>query len=170
MPELTLPDDAPATTLFPQFESELYRMVTTEIQRLTETQLDFSADMWEWSKWSIRRNVSHVASGDFRWLLLRWGDVLFPRGLPGVGDLDSLAASPHDRRLDQTLYWNMEVILEKLRECQALCQMVLSGETAGSLLSKEIEIAHTAQQQLVAQGPHPRGASARTPTTHQRAT
>ena len=156
MPEPNLPDDAPATTLFPQFKSELYRMVTTEIQGLTEAQLDFESDRWEWSKWSIRRNVSHIASGDFRWLLLRWGNVLFPRGLPDVGNLDSLAASPHDRRLDETLYWDMESILEKLRAGQALCQMVLSGETVGSLHSKEIENEHSAQWELFAQA-HPRG-------------
>ena len=156
MPEPNLPDDAPATALFHQFESELYRMVTTEVRGLTDGQLDFESDRWEWSRWSIRRNVSHIASGDFRWLLLRWGEVLSPRGLPDVGNLDSLATSPHDRRLDETLYWDMEVILEKLREVQALCQMVLSGETVSSLRSKEIENEHSAQWELFAQA-RPRG-------------
>ena len=34
------PEDRPATALFPQFETELYRMISTEVEGLTESQLD----------------------------------------------------------------------------------------------------------------------------------
>ena len=145
MPESQLSDDAPATALFPQFEHELYRMVSTEVEGLTEQQLDFESDRWEWSRWSIRRNLSHVASGDFRWLLLRWGQRLFPQGLPDVGDVDSLVASPYDRRLDEGKYWDLEVILGKLRDGLDLCLSVLSEETVSSLRSKEIQTDNTNQ-------------------------
>ena len=60
---MTLPDlaqDTPATALFPQFESEIYQMIATEIVGLSEEQLDFESDKWEWSKWSIRRNHGMV--------------------------------------------------------------------------------------------------------------
>jgi hypothetical protein len=138
MPETWLPDDAPATALFPQFESAIYRMITTEVEGLTDGQLDFESDRWEWSKWSIRRNLSHMASGDFRWFLLRWGRQLFPEGLPDLGDdLEDLAASPHDRRLDEDKYWDLDSILEKLRQGLEVAQLILSRETVGSLRSKE---------------------------------
>lgn len=132
-----LPDNAPATELFPQFESEIYRMIATEIEGLTEEQLDFESDRWGWSQWSIRRNLSHMASGDVRWLVLRWGDQLFPEGLPEIEDLEGIANSPYDRRLDETKYWSVPDIMEKLRLGLNLSQSVLARETVGSVQSKE---------------------------------
>ena len=139
MPTEQLPDDAPATSLFPQFATDIYRMVSSEVEGLTDEQLDFESDKWEWSKWSIRRNFSHLASGDVRWLWDRWGRNLFPDGLPNGEELDRLLASPYDRRLDEDLYWEPEAILEKLRLGLDLCQSVLAGETVGSMRSKELE-------------------------------
>ena len=156
MAGLHVPDDAPATALFHQFESELYLMLTTEIERLSDAQADFESARWGWSKWSIRRNLSHVASGDFRWLLLRWGQQLFPQGLPDVGDLHSLAASPFDRRLDERVYWDLAIIIEKVRQGLDLCQSVLSKETVGSLRGRELEIEFDAQWHLFSEA-HPRG-------------
>ncbi len=135
MPE----DSSPATDLFPQFQAHIYDMVFAEVAGLTETELDFESDRWEWSKWSIRRNLSHMASGDFRWLWGRWGKQLFPQGLPNGEELDALMESPHDRRLDEDKYWEREAILVKVRQGLDLCWLVLSAETAGSLRSKEIE-------------------------------
>ncbi len=132
-------DDRPATTLFPQFESTLWGMITSEVRGLTEDHLDFESDRWEWSKWSIRRNLSHVASGDFRWLWGRWGAQLFPEGLPNANELDALSESPYDRRLDEDRYWELEVILQKVRQGLDMCWSVLSAETVGSLRSKEIQ-------------------------------
>jgi hypothetical protein len=137
MAPLELSDDAPASGLFPQFESEIYRMISDEIEGLTETQLDFESDRWEWSKWSIRRNLSHLASGDVRWLVLRWGDQLFPEALPDIEDLEAIVNSPYDRRLDETRYWSVPDILEKLRLGLDLSQAVLARETVGSIRSKE---------------------------------
>ena len=132
--------DSPATQLFPQFQDELYQMVTAEAKGLSETQLDFESDRWEWSKWSIRRNLSHMASGDFRWIWVRWGPQLFPQGLPNGSELDALCDSPHDRRLDENKYWDVAAILEKLRQGLDLCWSVLTTETVGSLRSKVLEI------------------------------
>ena len=135
-----LPDDRSATSLFPQFETELYRLITTEVDGLRESQLDFESERWEWSKWSIRRNLSHVASGDFRWFLIRWGPQLFPNGLPEVGDPDILSSPRYDRRLDEDQYWDVDDIKGKLRDGLAMCWSILSGETVGSLRSKELEM------------------------------
>lgn len=80
-----LPNHALATSLFPQFGDQLYQMIRSEVQDLTDAQLDFESDRWDWSKWSIRRNLSHMASGDFRWFWSRWGEELSPDGLANSG-------------------------------------------------------------------------------------
>ena len=141
MTDEKLPEDRSATALFPQFENELYRMISTEVEGLTESQLDFHSERWEWSKWSIRRNLSHMASGDVRWFWDRWGGILFPGGLPNGAELDALMASPFDRRLDENLYWEPGVLLEKLKEGLNFAWSILSAETVGSLRTKELESA-----------------------------
>ncbi|HEU0021724.1 MAG TPA: hypothetical protein VFR55_08645 [Dehalococcoidia bacterium] len=90
-PFIELSNDAPATRLFPQFQSQIYRTISDEVEGLTEEQLDFESDRWEWSKWSIRRNLSHLASGDVRWLVLRGGNQLFPQGPPDIEDQEGIA-------------------------------------------------------------------------------
>lgn len=134
-----IPDESPAALLFPQFESDLYLMIASEVEGLSAEHLDFESAEWGWSEWSIRRNLSHMASGDVRWLWVRWGAQLFPDGLPNGEELDRLMASPHDRRLDENLYWEPEAILEKLRLGLDLCQKVLAAETVDSLRRKVIE-------------------------------
>jgi hypothetical protein len=156
MSEPELPDEAPATVLFPQFGPELYRMISTEVEGLTEEQLDFESDQWEWSKWSIRRNLSHMASGDFRWFLLRWDEKLFPEGLPDIGDLEGIANSPYDRRLDENKYWAVDDILDVLRQGLELSQSILSKETVGSLRRKETTNPNTGNWPQFYQA-HPRG-------------
>ena len=143
MADKQVTEDSPATRLFPQFETELFRMISTEVEGLTESQLDFQSDRWEWSKWSIRRNLSHMASGDFRWFLIRWGRQHFPYGLPAVEDLDSIISSRYDRRLDEDKYWDLDSIMGKLRDGLGICWLILSSETVGSLLRKEIEVGNS---------------------------
>ena len=73
-PEIT--DDAPGSVLFPQFQTEIYEMFRQEVAGLTDEQLDWEPEHWGWSQWSISRNLSHVASGDFRGRWPRWGAPL----------------------------------------------------------------------------------------------
>ena len=134
-----LPNDAPATRLFPQFSDQLYQMISFEVQDLTDPQLDFESEQWEWSKWSIRRNLSHMASGDFRWFWTRWGEELFPDGLANSGEIEALLDSPYDRRLDESKFWALDDILGTLRKGLDFAWSVLSSETVGSMRSREIE-------------------------------
>ena len=143
MSEQNLPDDAPATELFPQYPYKIYEMVSAEVGGLTDAQLDFETDEWEWGKWSIRRNLSHMSSGDVRWLWGRWRDLIFPDGRTDAEELDSIVNSPHDRRLNEDLYWEPQAILGKLWEGLELCRSVLEGETVASLRAKELEEAAT---------------------------
>ncbi len=135
-----LPDDAPATRLFPQFSNQLYLMICSEVQDLTDDQLDFESDRWEWSKWSIRRNLSHIASGDFRWFWGRWGEELFPDGLADSREIEAILDSPYDRRLDESKFWALDDILGTLRKGLDFACSVLSRETVGSMRTREIEI------------------------------
>ena len=139
MTEANIDDNAPGTSLFPQFESEIYDMICAEIEGLTDEQLDFDSDKWGWSEWSIRRNLSHMSSGDFRWLLQRWGSKLFPDGMPHVRDFDGYLNSEFERRLDENKYWNVPDILNVLREGLDLSWSILSRETVTSMQSQEIE-------------------------------
>ena len=138
MNTMDLPNDSPATDLFPQFNDQLYQMISFEVQDLTDAQLDFESDRWEWSKWSIRRQLSHMATGDFRWFWTRWGEELFPEGA-NSREIEALLDSPYDRRLDESKYWILNDILGILRKGLDFAWSVLASETVGSLRSKEIE-------------------------------
>ena len=134
------PGDAPGTQLFPQFKNQIYDMIAEEIEGLTDEQLDFDSDRWGWSAWSIRRNVSHMASGDFRWLLQRWGKRLFTDGVPHVADLDGILSAEFDRRLDESVYWQIDDILAVLRRALDLSWSVLSQETVASMQAKTLRV------------------------------
>ena len=125
-------DDSPGTALFPEYAA-LYDLISGEVEGLTDAQLDFESDRWEWSKWSIRRQLSHMTSLIYRWLLVRWGDTLFPGGGHGVEDVAGVAESSYDRRMDEERYWELPTIMGKLKEAVALAQRVLSERSVGFL-------------------------------------
>ena len=150
-----LDQDAPGTALFPQFGT-IHDMVSAEVGGLTEAQLDFESDRWEWSRWSIRRQVSHIASLHFRWLLGRWADHNLAQGLSTPEDLEGIASSPSDRRLDESRYWDIEVLLEKVGDAMQLCQAILARETVGSLQAKELRWDSVPPHWELFQQAHPR--------------
>ena len=127
-----IPDSAAGTVLFPEY-SGLYELIAREVDGLTDTQLDFSSDQWEWAKWNIRRQLTHMASLIYSWLLGRWGDTLFPDGNHGVADVPGLTASGFDRRLDDQRYWELPVILHALQEAISLTQRVLAQRSVSFL-------------------------------------
>ena len=114
MADQSIAESSPGSGLFPEYET-LYDVIASEVQGLSDQELDFVSDRWEWSKWSIRRQLSHMSSLIYRWLLIRWGDTLFPEGGHGVQDTQGLAQSDFDRRMDENQYWDLPVIMEQLR-------------------------------------------------------
>ena len=137
MAEKELPTETPGSVLFPQFRSDLYEMTSSEIQGLSPEQMDFTSDQWEWSKWSIDRNLRHIAQGNFLWFLQIWGDQLLPYGYD-TGDA-GLATSPYSwRRLEGDEYWATEDIMDSLRMGLQLAQFLLGRETVGSLRNKQV--------------------------------
>ena len=138
MAEHTTNPQEPAIGHFPLF-GEYEAMVAEELEGLTDPQLDWTSPNWGWSGWSIRNNISHVASHLFRWYILRWGDQIFPEGIPYRDEVDYLAALPH-RQLDKEQWWEINVILGKLGEAIEMVHGILRRETMDSLRAKTIEM------------------------------
>ena len=128
----TITDDAPGTVLFPEYEG-LYELIAREVTGLTDAQLDFRSDQWAWADWSIRRQLSHMASLIYGWIVVRLGQTLFPAGDHGIEEMQSLTASGFDRRLDDRRYWDPPAILRALQEGIALIQRVLAQRSIGFL-------------------------------------
>ena len=148
-------DDSPASVLFPEFDS-LYDLIADEIHGLTDAQLDWTSDEYAWAEWSIRNQLSHMASLTYRWLLLRCGDNLFPDSDHGIEDVQSIANSPSDRRLDDEKYWELPVILKMLDGGIRLAQQVLSERTVGFMRSHSVTSEASASWDMMLQA-HPEG-------------
>ena len=150
-------DDSPASALFPEFDA-LYDLIADEVGGLTDEQLDWTSEDFGWAEWSIRNQLSHMASLLYRWLILRCGDTLFPEGDHGVEDVRSVADSPSDRRLDDAKYWELPVILEMLDGGIRLARRVLSERSVGFMRSHAVASQMSASWDLMLRA-HPRGIS-----------
>jgi hypothetical protein len=155
MTQQIVPDDAQGSALFPEY-SRLYDLVAREVEGLTEAQLDFTSDRWAWAEWSIRRQLSHMAFAMYMWLLVRWGDVLFPEGDHGIDDVQGLTASGFDRCLDEHRYWEVSIILPRLREAIDLAEKVLAHRHVGFLRKQTLLINASDAWRLMIQA-HPHG-------------
>jgi hypothetical protein len=151
----TITDDTPGTVLFPEYE-KLYDLIAREVTGLTDAQLDFRSDQWAWADCSIRRQLSHMASLIYGWIIVRLGQTLFPDGNHGIADVQGLTASGFDRRLDDRRYWDLPVILHALQDGIALIQRVLAQRSVGFLRSHTIERAVGEHWRLMHRA-HPRG-------------
>ena len=132
MTEQNINEDSPGSALFPEYAT-LFDLISTEVAGLSDAQLDFTSDRWEWSGWSIRTQLSHMASLIYRWLLVRWCDTLFPEGDHGVEDLPGVTDSGFDRRMDDDRYWELPAIMEQLKAGIDLAQRVLIERNVGFL-------------------------------------
>lgn len=139
MPSQPVTDQSPGSALFPEFDS-LYELIAREVEGLTDEQLDWTSEEYGWAEWSIRVQLSHMASLIYRWMILRWGDVTFPNGDHGVEDVTALADSPFDRRMDDTKYYDLPVILSKLREGIDLTRGVLADRDVAFLRAHAITV------------------------------
>jgi hypothetical protein len=109
----------PSVVVWPDYQ-EFYQWLCQEVAGLNDTQLDFDSQdpSQEWMWWSIRRQVSHIA-----WVLLvfmhrRCHMFLWPDGnipTPIRWEDHTLSGMKFDRRLDETLYWAMPTLLDKVK-------------------------------------------------------
>lgn len=109
----------PGVVLWPDYQ-EFYRCLSLKVEGLQEAQLDFDnqdpAQEWMW--WSIRRQVSHMAWDLLMIMRRRCHMFLWPDGnIPQPIDWEAhrLSAMQFDRRLDETLYWDMATLLDKVQ-------------------------------------------------------
>ncbi len=155
MTQSSINESSPGSALFPEYES-LHDLIAAEVTGLTDAQLDFESDKWAWSEWSIRRQLSHMASLLYRWMLVRWGDTLFPDGEHGVDDVEGVAASSYDRRLDERRYWELPAILGQLRGGVDLARKVMAERDVGFLRGHSIPHQRSPQWVLMHKA-HPTG-------------
>ena len=132
-------ESSKGSDLFPEFE-EVFELIKLEVDGLSDLQLDYTSTKWTWSEWSIRNQLSHMASLIPRWLVVRWGTELFPQGGHGIPDLDSITNSPSDRRLDDQIYWEKDKILCSLNQYLLLACDVLKERNVGYLRLSLIHI------------------------------
>ena len=123
---------------------------------LSDEELDFDSPRWEWAEWSIRRQLSHMSSLVYRWLILRWGDTLFPGGDHGVEDVPGLADSRFDRRMDEDRYWELADVLRQLEGGIDLALRVLRERSVDFLRSNTYLMDWSAQWPLMVEA-HPTG-------------
>jgi hypothetical protein len=105
--------------------AEIFR---AEIDGLTGTQLDWDDSSKEWSEWSIRRQVSHVALAYFFWIVKGWGKKLWPDD-PPADPVDFSKAAVYDRRLDEEKFWRLEDLMPKFEEALTLAASATEGRT-----------------------------------------
>jgi hypothetical protein len=141
--DATQPDSG--RSLLPEFW-DVGASIHAEIEGMSEQQLDWTSDQFDWAEWSVRRQTSHMASMLYRWLILRWGDQLFPDG-SGLSEIQitALAASRTDRALDEDLFKDIDDITRALDNALALACAALDSHTVAQARSMTIE---------AEQGPH----------------
>ena len=122
--------------IFPEY-SNLYSTIWEEVRDLDSITMDFKSSEWEWSRWSIRMQLSHMASLIFRWMIVRWGGELFPEDNHGIADILGIAQADN-RRMDEARYWDKTVIMSKLQQGIALVQKVLSSHSLEFLTNERI--------------------------------
>jgi len=123
----------PGQALFPDYPY-LAGMYRTEIEGLTEAQLDRTRPEKSWGAWSIRTQVSHMAYVNYRWFLENWGETLFGKDLPR--DPAVFDTGGADRTLDPARFRDVSDLLFVLSDGFALAWEILGRETRGSLRAK----------------------------------
>lgn len=111
---------------------ELLEMFRKETDNLTGAQLDWEDHSEEWSSWSIRRQISHVALAYFFWIPKAWGKTLWP-GNPPEDPVDFRKSAVYDRRLDEEKYWEMEDLWPKFEEAFSFVKRAAEGKSEEEL-------------------------------------
>jgi hypothetical protein len=158
-----MPQDSTTTSpllraLFPDYW-RLDSLVQAEVTELSDQVLNWTSDRWGWSEWSIKQQASHIASVPLGWLIGQWGDQIFGTDLP-ISDERYRALSSHksDRRLDDSVFGDVESILGALDEVLAVCRDVLIDTTVDRARSMVVQRRMTDQWPLM-RTVHPDGIS-----------
>ena len=118
-----------ARALFPEFP-QVVDLYEKETHGLPEEVLRKTREEKSWGLWSIRDQVSHVASLPYRWLLVRWGAILFGDALPRDKEL----LERFDGRMMKDEFCpQIQDLIGAMRDSFALAWEVLGTETTESI-------------------------------------
>lgn len=129
-------------------------LVVAEVAGLDRRHLDWESGRWEWSKWGIRRQLSHMTSVAYGWLCGRWGAVLFPEGPPAA--YRDLASMGHDDRVAYYMGLDVPALLANLEQSIGLARQVLERETPQTLRDRRITVQIRTSWDFMARA-HPTG-------------
>ena len=119
----------PARALFPEIP-QVVELYEKETEGLPEEVLRRTREEKSWGLWSIRDQASHVASLPYRWLLIRWGKILFGDDLPRDKEL----FERFDGRMMKEAYCpQIQDLIGVMRDSFALAWEVLGAETTESI-------------------------------------
>ncbi|HJP12970.1 MAG: hypothetical protein QF701_15495 [Nitrospinota bacterium] len=124
---------APGQSLFPDY-TRIAGMYEREVEGLSGEQIDTLQPEKSWGQWSIRNQVSHAASVQYRHFLGNWGEALFGGNLPR--DKSLIDTGGADRILDPGRFHEMPVLLAALKDGADLVWEILAGETLGSMRAR----------------------------------
>ena len=118
-----------ARALFPEIP-QVVELYAKETKNLPEETLRRTREEKSWGSWSIQDQVSHVASLPYRWLLIRWGAILFTDELPR----DKGLFERFDGRMMKDEYCpQIQDLIDVMRDSFALAWEVLGAETTESI-------------------------------------
>ncbi len=123
----------PATEIFPEY-ALLPEMYASEVEGLSQGQLDLKQAGKSWGLWSIREQVSHMGYVNYRWFLEVWGKSLFGEDLPRPKSLYDTGGA--DRLLDPERFHEVDGLLSAFEDGCRLALDILKNETPESLREK----------------------------------
>ncbi len=138
---LEMPVDPGAGTM-PTY-SLLVRWTRAEVEGLSDAELDFDDHHRdrEWMWWSIRRQVSHMAWDSLIFTRRRCATLLWPDGnVPEPINWSEHRLGPTakwDRVLDETMFWEIPSLLDKLALGNSWLETVVSTQTIDALRATE---------------------------------
>ena len=125
--------NTPGRSLFPGY-TEIAGMYKREVEGLSDEQIDAVRPEKRWGAWSIRKQVSHVASVHYRHFLGTWGKTLFEDTPPR--DISLIDTGGADRSLDPARFHATPDLIAALKDGTALVWEALDSETLGSMREK----------------------------------
>jgi hypothetical protein len=157
-----IPDDpqstSPLRVLFPVYW-QMDSWVRGELEGMSDAALDWESQAWGFAGWSARRQASHMASLVYRWLAVRWAPQIFPGGAPVTdAELAAIDSPDYDRRMDETVYWDLGKILSRVDAAVDMARSVLSRVTIEEARAMHVRRGGSDQWGLMATA-HPRGVS-----------
>jgi hypothetical protein len=139
---------------FTQRFTDIYRPIEHEVAGLTAAQLDYTSEQWDWAKWSIRKNLNHMAFVGWAWFNDRWKMQLPSNS--AVAYFTELTAKRQDEQRDLLNTLDASALLDRFRQSIVVILTVLSKETPESMRTRWLSIGAAGFMAQVA-GAHPTG-------------